>query len=109
MARRGSFRMQLKEYGDVRVNVGMRQYFDGSPAMEITSDEGPVAMMSVYAKDAQLGKNEILIKSWSENADIYREMIEKRILLPIRAVPTGHVHAWICMLGDIDWDRVEIY
>lgn len=101
--------MQLEGYGDVRVVVGMRQYFDGSPAMEITSDEGPVAMMSVYAKDAQLGKNEILIKGWSENKEIFQEMLFKNILLPIRSVPTGHVEATVCMLGDIDWNRVEIY
>ena len=109
MARRGTFRMQLKEYGDVKVIVGMKKYSDGTPVMDGVSDEGPVAMMSVFGAGSGLNKDEILIKSWTENEDIYREMIEQQILLPIRAVPTGYVHAWVCMLGNINWDKLEIY
>lgn len=93
------FDITLKKWG--RCNVSIRGFYqDNTNVMTIRSNElGPIARMSVFVEGAKehIGPDEILIKGWSENAEIYREMVEQGILIPVgRRIPTGFVSAVVC-------------
>ncbi len=100
--RAGFFKMTLEKWGDVEIDVGVARYRDDSPMMQIGSADGPVAIMSVRVPGTFLEDGEFLIKNWSENAQIFEELVAKGVLVPTgRTVPTGFVEAVVCRLGDI--------
>ena len=70
---------------------------DDSTAIEFVHPDGrPGVKATVMVRDSNLGRDEVLIKSWSENEGLADELMRVGLIGPIkRYVPTGHVEATV--------------
>jgi len=85
------------------VEVKFSTYADGNAtAIILLSKLGePLCVMTTNIPGTVLGKDEVLIKTWSENKDTYNDMCDKGYLIPTgRFVEAGYTKAAICKIGD---------
>lgn len=74
-------------------------YANGRIALMLMDDEGQVACATVNIPGHDLGPNEILVKTWSENEGMLGFLLANRIVADLgRDVPTGYVKARVCKL-----------
>jgi hypothetical protein len=79
-------------YKGEQVYLRVSSYHDRSIAISIESREGPVARLTVCLVGERLGRNEIMVKTWSEN-----EKISQAALATGMFVDTGRrVRAGFC-------------
>ena len=58
----------------------------------------PFCMVTVNIPGVELKENEVLAKTWSENEQIYKELVAKGFLKPTGVVAqTGHTFAAVCV------------
>ena len=71
-------------------------------------NESPIAFLTVNLPDYDLGKNQIIIKNWSENKGWFESLIEAGIVKDTKIkIPTGFVEANVCELINegLEWTK----
>lgn len=73
---------------------------DGTPTVQLYDSDGmPYATFSTYLPNAQLLPDEVLVKTWSENADLREPILAAGLFVDTgRRVPSGHVTAEVWRL-----------
>lgn len=79
--------------------IAFAYYCDGSTAMLLNCDRGQYAKASVYVEGAELAEDEIVLKNYSENETISRELLAAGIVEETgRTVKSGFVEMPICKI-----------
>ena len=78
--------------------IQIAAYANGRPAICLVSNIGkPLLTASVNIPEYKLADGYVLIKNWSENEGILKDLIDNNIVGPAEGlVPSGYVHAHIC-------------
>lgn len=58
------------------------RYGDGSPALRLWSDEGPLATATVFLEGQPAAEGCVWIKDWSENAGMFTSLIAAGVIEP---------------------------
>lgn len=81
--------------------VSAGKYRDGSEALRIVDDEGPICTLTVNLDTGPLKPGYYLVKTWSENERTCAMLLEQGIFEDTGArVPTGFVQAAIWQLKE---------
>ncbi|WP_205679000.1 hypothetical protein [Aquisphaera insulae] len=91
--------------------VQKRQYGNGRPALQlIDADDGsPIATATVNLPDVPLGKNQVAIKDYGENAGMLKALAEAGIVKPTgQTIPSGYVEVPICELQPPFRDATQV-
>ena len=68
-------------------------------ALSLVDEEGPVATATVNLPDVPLGKNQVLIKNWSENEGMLDALVAAGVVKPTgETVRSGFVEVPVCEL-----------
>jgi hypothetical protein len=87
------------KFKDWTCSVVKRQYDNGRVALQLVDEEGPVATATVNLPDAELGKNEVLVKNWSENQGMLDALVAARVVKPTgKTIRSGFVEVPVCEL-----------
>ena len=81
--------------------VVFRQYPNGRPAIQLidVTDGGPYTTATINLPEVRLGKDEVIIKDYSENAGVLEGLVNSGIVqLTGRSVESGYITAPICKL-----------
>jgi hypothetical protein len=88
---------------DTIVNVSIKKYRNGRPAITIQDEEGLPYMTATLnvASDSPVALEDVVIKDYSENEGIYQWLVERNIILPAYAsISLAHGnYAPICELN----------
>jgi hypothetical protein len=88
--------VQFKEW---TCSIVKRQYDNGRVALQLVDDEGPVATATVNLPDAELGKNEVCVKDWSENQGMLEVLTAAGVVKQTgKTIRSGFVEVPICEL-----------
>jgi hypothetical protein len=76
-----------------------QKYANGRVALVLMDAEGQVASATVNLPEHDIQANEVIIKTWSENATMLDFLIRNRICADTgREITTGFVKARVCKL-----------
>lgn len=81
--------------------VQKRRYENGRPALQLidANDGSPIATATVNLPDVPLGKNQVPVKSYSENEGMLDALVAAGVVKPTgQAVRTGFVEVSVCEL-----------
>jgi hypothetical protein len=81
--------------------VCKRQYDNGRPALQLidAEDGSPIAAATVNLPDVPLGRNQVAIKSYSENEGMLDALVAAGVVKPTgQMVRSGYVEVPICEL-----------
>jgi hypothetical protein len=81
--------------------VRKRQYDNGRLALQLidAEDGSPIATATVNLPDVPLGKNQVLIKNWSENEGVLEALVAAGVVTPTgQTVRSGFVEVPVCEL-----------
>ncbi len=91
--------MTTVRFLDTDCTVQKRQYANGRVALSLVDEEGPVATATVNLPDVPLGKNQVLIKNWSENESMLDALLAAGVVKPTgQTVRSGFVEVPVCEL-----------
>lgn len=91
--------MTTVQFKDWTCTVMKHRYANGRVALCLVDDEGPVATATVNLPDADLGKNQVLVKDWSENRGMMAALIEAGVVKPNgETIRSGFVEVPVCEL-----------
>lgn len=97
-----TYRSPYGVYEDCSYVTG--KYYNGNPALQIMSPEGPVCTCSVNPPDEiLLAEGEIAIKDWSENQGMGNWLKLHGVIVredPVRRIPSGFVTIPVYRLTD---------
>ena len=86
-----------------KVYAEVAKYQDGgAKAIRLVIAEGreqgyPFCTVTVNVSDINLNEGEVLVKTWSENTPVYKELVEQGFLIPTgMGVTCGHAIAMVC-------------
>ena len=86
-----------------RVYAEFAKYQEGgATAIRLVVAEGPYqgeafSTVTVNVPEVQLAEGEVLVKTWSENEPIFKELVEQGFLVPTgMGVPCGYAVAVVC-------------
>jgi len=86
-------KVQFKKWN---CSISFGKYSNGRTALQLVQDGELIAVATVNIPEAKISENEVIIKSWSENAGMADNLIEAKIIGPIKAyVTTGFVAATV--------------
>jgi len=96
-------KMNIDLFGShYHVNLILASYTDGNPAliMNEVETEDPFATLSVNIPDVPLEEGYFIIKNYSENEDIYNQLVSRGILVPTtQVIPSGYCSLPVCKLN----------
>ena len=81
--------------------VQKRQYENGRPALRLidAEDGSPITSATVNLPDKRLGKNQVLVKSYSENEGLLEALVAAGVVKPTgQMVRSGFVEVPVCEL-----------
>ena len=80
------------------------RYHDGSPALRVYGDEGPMFTATVKVPDHTPEPRHVMIKDWSENEGVLAALVKAGVIEPpTREIPINFVTAHECRLSDDVW------
>jgi hypothetical protein len=89
-------RVRFREFD---CTVQKRHYGNGRVALSLVDEEGPVATATVNLPNVTLGKNQVLIKDYAENAGMLEALVAAGVVKPTgETVRSGFVEVPICEL-----------
>jgi hypothetical protein len=81
--------------------IRKRQYANGRSALQLidAEDGSPIARATVNLPDEPLGKNQVLIKDYAENAGMLDALVAAGVVKPTgQTVRSGYVELPVCEL-----------
>jgi hypothetical protein len=91
--------MTTVRFLDTDCTVQKRQYANGRVDLLLVDEEGPVATATLNLPDVPLGKNQVLIKTWSENEGILDALVSAGVVKATgQTVRSGFVEVPVCEL-----------
>ena len=91
--------MTTVRFLDTDCTVQKRYYPNGRVALSLVDEEGPVATATVNLPDEPLGKNQVLIKDYAENAGMLEALVAAGVVKPTgQTVRSGFVEVPVCEL-----------
>jgi len=73
----------IKNQIDFKKDLYKKQYPNGQLAVFVHDYSGePIAELSIMQDSVELSPNEFILKDYSENKEIVRELLESNLLLP---------------------------
>ena len=95
----GGYGMITVRFLDTDCTVQKRQYSNGRVALSLVDEEGPVATATVNLPGVPLGKNQVLIKDYSENEGILDALVAAGVVKSTgQMVRSGFVEVPVCEL-----------
>lgn len=88
------------KFRDWNCVVVKREYDNGRPALQLidAEDGSPIARATVNLPDVELGPNQVIVKSYSENEGMLEALVAADVALPVRMIRTGFVEVPVCEL-----------
>src|SRR5436309_716672 len=91
--------MTTVRFLDTDCTVEKHQYDNGRVALRLVDEEGPVATATVNMPNVPLGKNQVLIKDWSENEGMLAALTAAGVVKPTgETIRSGFVEVPVCEL-----------
>jgi tRNA A37 threonylcarbamoyladenosine synthetase subunit TsaC/SUA5/YrdC len=84
----------------IECSVVFGEYGNNRVAIQLVTNSGePYMTATINIPKEPLGKDEVIIKNFSENEGILQALIASgHISEPVRAIPTGFVYGLVCKL-----------
>lgn len=93
--------MKPVRFLDYDCSITFGRYSNGRLAIQLMTDEGPMATATVNVPEASLPENYVCIKDYSENEGMLSALIEAGVVEQATCrILSGHVQIPVCRLTD---------